>query len=46
MGQYIKYRLHGIMDNSEREGLEQCMMIVVRNGRTLQRFANKEAENL
>jgi hypothetical protein len=32
------------MNNSERESLEQSMMIVVRKGKALQRFINKRVD--
>jgi hypothetical protein len=32
------------MKKSERKSLEQSMMIVVRNGRSLQRFSNEGAD--
>jgi hypothetical protein len=44
MRQYIRYRLQGRMNKSEMQSLEQSMMIVVRNGRALQRFTNKGAD--
>jgi hypothetical protein len=34
------------MNNSERQGLEQSMMIVVRNGKTIQRSSKKMADPL
>jgi hypothetical protein len=40
--QYVSYRLQGKWNKSESDDLEQSMMIVVRNGRALQRFTNKK----